>query len=113
MACRRHGLHIAVIHKGEIRHCFRLSYNYAFTGFVDWDEEADGLAAYFLEKHPAWNETDFSSLLETLQNHGFGHIRTEGVRAKLSKTTKRAEPENRTPPEKRSGLFSGLFGKKK
>lgn len=107
------GLHIAVIHKGEIRHCFRLSYNYAFTGFVDWDEEADGLAAYFLEKHPAWNETDFAAFIETLQNHGFGYIRPESVRAKLSKTTKRAEPENRTPPEKKSGLFSGLFGKKK
>ena len=107
------GLHIAVIHKGEIRHCFRLSYNYTFTGFVDWDEEADGLAAYFLEKHPAWNETDFAAFIETLQNHGFGYIRPEGVRAMLNKMTKHTESENRTSPEKKSRLFSGLFGKKK
>ncbi|WP_420266247.1 protein kinase domain-containing protein [Candidatus Magnetominusculus dajiuhuensis] len=74
--------------------------------YVDWELEVrdlkdwdDGAAAYlelFVSIHtpfiknsftrraiPAWDETDFASLLSELALRGFGWLRPEGVRAKL------------------------------
>jgi WD40 repeat protein len=66
---------------------------------------------------PAWTEEDFDQLVRTLGCAGYGWLRPDGIRHRLEEM---AETWTEPPPSpgvvkkgKATGLFKGLFGKKK
>ena len=61
-----------------------IDYAYHFPGWADWDEGARPYLEIFSTLHPDRTEEDFSGLITELQNLGYGWIRPEGVRTKLS-----------------------------
>ena len=62
---------------------YRISYEYMFPGFADWDENADFYAQVFLSVHPQWTDEDFNEFLKELSELGFGNLRHDSVRKKL------------------------------
>lgn len=60
-----------------------LDWDFEFPGWADWDEGASPYVETFLRAHPDWNETDFDSLIEELQERGYGWLRPEGIRSHL------------------------------
>lgn len=64
--------------------CFRLSYDYVFEGFSDWDDEADIFARQFLHEHPSYSDSEFEMFMQELRCRGLGFLRAEGVRKKLA-----------------------------
>ena len=64
--------------------CFRLSYDYVFEGFSDWDDEADIFARQFLYEHPSYSDSEFEMFMQELRCRGLGFLRAEGVRKKLA-----------------------------
>ena len=64
-----------------------IEYDYAFPGWADWDEEARPYLDIFLSLYPKWNQTDFKGLISQLQDCGYGWLRPEGVKKKLTEMT--------------------------
>ena len=64
-----------------------IEYDYAFPGWADWDEEARPYLDVFLSLYPKWNQTDFKGLISQLQDCGYGWLRPEGVKKKLTEMT--------------------------
>jgi WD40 repeat protein len=62
---------------------YRLDYYYKAMSFKDWDDGALPYQEIFLHLHPDYTEADFANLITELQNHGYGWLRPEGVRAKM------------------------------
>ncbi len=80
---------------------FRLSYDYQFDGFRDWDDEADLFARQFIFEHPAWDDQQLDSFMDELRLRGLGNLRKEGVKKKLIEMSQ----ANQKKPK---GLFSFL-----
>jgi len=85
---------------------WELDWDYEFPKTADWDKGAGALLDAFLRAQvpyadpltedgplrrgvPAWDETDFDSLLHRLEDAGYGWLRPEGVRRKLKRMAAR------------------------
>ena len=83
---------------------YAVSWHYEFPGFTDWNEGARQYLNTFLTLYPHWGQKEFKTLIEELQNHGYGFIRPEGIKKKLIELAYTREPEKKK---------ISLFGKKK
>ena len=93
------GFYLAVNSGGKMIRTFRLSYQYVFDGFRDWDDEADLFARQFLFENPSWDEAKLDAFMEELSRLGLGFLRKEGVRKKLTEMSR---------PKPQKGFFAFL-----
>ena len=63
----------------------------SFPGWRDWDDGALPYIKIFLALHPNYTSADFGSLVTELQNHGYGWLRPQSLRAKLENLQANAE----------------------
>ncbi len=83
---------------------WELDWDYEFPGWADWHDDAQPFLEAFLMRQtplgadgltrsgpPRWDENDFTRLIRELQYGGFGWLRADGVRRRLTRMAGWAE----------------------